>query len=278
MDRSGAVLDHPGLWRARHLVRTRTRSGHPTGFPALDAILHDGGWPPAGLTEFLYDTPGVGELRLLLPVLARLSQADARWIVWIAPPCTLYAPALASAGVELERVLLIHPRNRREAMWATEQALRSGASSAVLAWLDESGLGTTAIRRLQLAAKQGRSWANLFRPCRASASPSMAELRILVEDEPSERCDRVGVTVLKRRGGWATSRLVLELGQGPLPNALESLEDRIASWRRGRRRSFDSAPVPMDRRKLRGIPAVPEVPKVLEVPAVPKVPKAPPGD
>ena len=260
MDRSGAVLDHPGLWRARHLVRARARFGHRTGFPALDAILHDGGWPPAGLTEFLYDTPGVGELRLLLPALARLSHADARWIAWIAPPCTPYAPALASAGVDLDRVLLIHPRNRREAMWATEQALRSGASSAVLAWLDESGLGPTAIRRLQLAANQGRSWANLFRPCRASARPSMAELRILLDDEQSERCDRVGVTVLKRRGGWATTRLVLELGQGPFPHEIESLEDRLATWRKGLGRSFDSAPVPMDRCGLRGIPTMPTVP------------------
>lgn len=232
-----AVLDHPDLWRARSLVRperlggSNSRSGHPTGFPELDAILHDGGWPSAGLAEFLCDTPGIGELRLLLPALARLSRSDARWIAWIAPPFTPYAPALAGSGIDLERVLLIHPRDRREALWATEQALRSGASSAVLAWLDESGLGPTGIRRLQLAAKQGRAWANLFRPAIASARPSMAELRVLVEDEPSERCDRVGLTVLKRRGGWATSRLVLEFGQAPVRYEPASLEARFASWR-----------------------------------------------
>ena len=238
MDRSGAVLDHPHLWRARQLVRGRDpsgreHSGHPTGFHALDAILHDGGWPSAGLTEFLHDTPGVGELRLLLPALARLSQCDARWIAWIAPPYLPYAPALASAGIDLDRVLLVRPRDRREALWATEQALRSGASSAVLAWLDESGLGPTGSRRLQLAAKQGRVWANLFRPGAASAKPSMAELRIRLDDEPSACCDRIGLTVLKRRGGWATSRLVLEVGRGPVQQA--SLGDQIAAWRQGRK-------------------------------------------
>ena len=226
-----AVLDHPDLWRARRLVRRRDRSGHPTGFPELDAVLHDGGWPSAGLAEFLCDTPGVGELRLLLPALARLSRSDARWIAWVAPPFTPYAPALAGSGIDLERVLLIHPRDRREALWATEQALRSGASSAVLAWLDESDLGPTGIRRLQLAAKQGRAWANLFRPAMASAKPSMAELRVLVEDEPSARCDRVGLTVLKRRGGWATSRLALEFDQGPLRHEPAALAERIGSWR-----------------------------------------------
>ncbi|MDE2907423.1 MAG: translesion DNA synthesis-associated protein ImuA [Acidobacteriota bacterium] len=229
-----AVLDHPDLWRARRLVRpenSSSRSGHPTGFPELDAVLHDGGWPSAGLAEVLCDTPGVGELRLLLPALARLSRSDARWIAWVAPPFTPYAPALAGSGIDLERVLLIHPRDRREALWATEQALGSGASSAVLAWLDESGLGLTGIRRLQLAAKQGRAWANLFRPAIASARPSMAELRVLIEDEPSERCDRVGLTVLKRRGGWATSRLVLEFGQYPVRYELAALEQRFAFWR-----------------------------------------------
>ena len=211
-----AVLNHPDLWCARQLARGRVRSGLPTGFPALDAMLHDGGWPSAGLTEFLYDTPGVGELRLLLPALARLSRSDARWIVWIAPPCVPYAPALAGAGIDLDQVLLIRPGDRREALWAAEQALRGGAASAALAWLDEAALGPTGLRRLQLAAKQGRTWASLFRPGTAARRPSMAELRVLVDNEPSERCDRVGLTVLKRRGGWATSRLVLEVGHAPV--------------------------------------------------------------
>ena len=235
------LLNHPDLWRARQLGRNRVRSGHPSGFPPLDAILHDGGWPSAGLTEFLHDTAGVGELRLLLPALARLSRTDARWIVWIAPPCVPYAPALASAGIDLERVLLIRPADRREALWATEQVLRSGAASTALAWLDESGLGTTGIRRLQLAARQGRTWTNLFRPGKAAGRSSMAELRILVEEEPSERCDRVGLTVLKRRGGWPTSRLVLEVDQAPVPIDPAVLDERFASWRARREPGSDTA-------------------------------------
>ena len=249
------ILDHPGLWRARQLGRERNRLGHPTGFPTLDATLHDGGWPSAGLTEFLHDTPGVGELRLLLPALARLSRTDARWIAWIAPPYLPYAPALASAGVDLDRVLLIRPRDRREALWATEQALRSGASSAVLAWLDETGLGPAGSRRLQLAAKQGRVWASLFRPGAASAKPSMAELRILLDNEPSASCDRIGLTVMKRRGGWGTSRLVLDIGRGPVPRA--ALGERIAAWRRERRQPAAHANGSPERLGPRGTPDAP---------------------
>ena len=34
-----------------------------------------------------------------------------------------YAPALAAAGVDVSRVLLVHPKNHQEQLWATEQAL-----------------------------------------------------------------------------------------------------------------------------------------------------------
>ena len=78
-----ALLSHPQLWRARHLPNEPARSSHATGFAALDDALHDGGWPAAGLMELLCAGHGIGELRLLMPALARLSQAEARWIVWV---------------------------------------------------------------------------------------------------------------------------------------------------------------------------------------------------
>jgi len=56
---------------------------------ALDAALPSGGWPESALTEFLLPADGIGELRLLLPTLARLTQA-ARDIVLIAPPYLPY--------------------------------------------------------------------------------------------------------------------------------------------------------------------------------------------
>jgi hypothetical protein len=66
------LLAHPSVWRGRSRAAVETL---PTGFAALDAGLPGGGWPRHGLVEILTPRPGVGELYLLLPVLAALSRS-----------------------------------------------------------------------------------------------------------------------------------------------------------------------------------------------------------
>jgi cell division inhibitor SulA/protein ImuA len=79
----------------------------PTGFAELDASLPEGGWPQGALTELLALRAGIGELRLVMPGLARLSRQD-RWLAWITPPFLPYAPALFAGGIDLSRVLVVH--------------------------------------------------------------------------------------------------------------------------------------------------------------------------
>ncbi len=228
--------DHPDIWKARELAtdpnrRRNAANNHATGFAQLDELLYGGGWPAAGLMELLCDVHGIGELRLLASALTRVSRSEARWITWINPPFVPYAPALARAGIDIGKVLLVYPKSHREALWALEQALKSGASSAALAWLDESALKTTEIRRLQLAAVTGRAWTTLFRPASAADKPSMAELRILAESEPAGRCDRLAFTILKRRGGWSTSRIALDIGYAPILRERAAVGEQLAFWR-----------------------------------------------
>jgi len=85
------------------------------------------------------------------------------------------------------------------AEWAMEQALRSGACSAVLGWA--ASRDRRSLRRLQLAAEQARCMAVLFRSLREAREPSPAVLRIALEG------GRHGleVRILKSRGGRATS-------------------------------------------------------------------------
>ena len=131
----------------------------PPGFAALDAGLPGGGWPRHGLIEILTPQPGVGELYLLLPALAALSRLQpARWCTWVSPPHEPFAPALAAHGVALDRMLIVRTHLP---LWAHEQALRSGACEVALAWLPRAS--PRAIRRLQLAAEQGRALGVLYR-------------------------------------------------------------------------------------------------------------------
>ena len=59
---------HPSIWRRQ----APPASALTTGFPALDEVLPDAGWPMGALTEILVSREGVGELRLVLPALAEL--------------------------------------------------------------------------------------------------------------------------------------------------------------------------------------------------------------
>ena len=101
----------PDLWRAGRIEpNTQTIS---TGYPTLDGLLADRGWPKAGLVELLSAQTGIGELRLLGPALAEMSTQEQRWITWINPPHIPYAPALTEIGIDIGKVLLVHPKIAR---------------------------------------------------------------------------------------------------------------------------------------------------------------------
>ena len=237
------LLAHPKLWRAGQLHQQMADTGLTSGYPALDAQLPGGGWPRAGLAEVLHAQPGLGELRLLAPALADLSQEENRWIAWINPPAIPYAPALGRFGIRSDRLLMVHPKNHADALWAAEQAARSGTCSAVLIWLDEGRLKNAETRRLQVAAKQGRSLACLFRPTQAAKHASAAELRVMLhsvssapvnsalKEANSNSYSHMQVDVLKRRGGWAVDNIDLQLvGDDPI-RRLQDIQQQLSLWK-----------------------------------------------
>jgi cell division inhibitor SulA len=187
-------LNSPAIRRGSH-APAALPAGLPTGFSELDRCLPGAGWPAACLTELLPDQLGIGELSLLMPALARLSQ-ERRWIAWIAPPHVPYAPALNAAGVDLSRQLVVHARDGLETHWAVEQALASGTCSAVLTWLGER-VQDKVLRRLQLAAESGRTRAFVFRPSAAVDTSSPAHLRLSLSTAGREA---LRLRVLKCRG------------------------------------------------------------------------------
>jgi hypothetical protein len=191
------LLQHPAIWRGRSHAAFATLS---TGYPALDDSLPGGGWPRAGLVEILTPRYGAGELRLLVPALAKLTQlAPPRWLAWIAPPFEPFAPALAQSGMALERQLVVRTET---ALWAMEQALGSGACDAALAWPRRAQVRS--IRRLQIATERGRTLGFLFRELTSARESSPAGLRLMFEPQPHG----ARLTFLKSRGG---ARGVLDL-------------------------------------------------------------------
>ncbi|HEX7380691.1 MAG TPA: translesion DNA synthesis-associated protein ImuA [Nevskiaceae bacterium] len=169
-----ALMRDRRVWRGR--PAELPPSPAPSGWPRLDVALPAHGWPEAALSEILLSTEGIGELRLVLPLLARLTQEGQR-IVLVAPPHRAHAPAWQAVGVALERVTVVVTPSAQVA-WAMEQCLRSGACAAVLGWLERADDRT--LRRLQIAAGAGSAIAFLFRPRGALANASPAALRVEV--------------------------------------------------------------------------------------------------
>lgn len=185
------IPEHPALWRGNSLAPARP--GIATGFPGLDVLLPGGGWPVGGLTEIFVPRHGIGEISLLMPALSRLSQEES-WLTWVAPPYLPYAPALAQAGIDLKRTLIVRPESESETVWSIRQALLSHSCSAVLGWLDRTD--TSSLRRLQLAAESSHSSVFLFRPAQAAYQASPAALKLYLEADGGG----LAVHVLKRRG------------------------------------------------------------------------------
>lgn len=188
------LLQFPGVWRGGELEHA-PHPVHATGHPRLDAELPGGGWPSGTLSEVLHDAVGIGEVTFLAGALARGSDAN-RLLAWINAPYIPYAPALAQAGIALERCLVIRPADREDALWSAEQAMKSGACGAVLLWMERFKEEYAWLRRLQMAAEAGRTIAVLFRSTAAEAHSTPSHLRVVLSRTGGE----LKVRIPKRRG------------------------------------------------------------------------------
>jgi hypothetical protein len=175
----------------------------PSGWTQLDAILPGGGWQSGTIVELMPAAIGIGELRLMIPALARLTRQE-RHVALIAPPYVPFAPALAQHGVRLDRLLIVHASAADDILWACEQTLRCKSFGAVLAW--PATIRDRETRRLQLAAEAGRSTGFVYRPLAAARESSPAALRMKLEKAPG---DALQVDIIKCRGARRGARIAV---------------------------------------------------------------------
>jgi hypothetical protein len=186
-------LQIPNVWRAQSLAPAASVTA--TGFAALDEAL-GGGWPQPAMIEILTDVYGVGELQLILPLLRTSAHSGTHApgvIAWINPPYEPNAVALAQHDLLDRPHWLISTSSPRDALWSMEQALKSGACAAVLAWIPS--ITAASLRRVKLAVATGQTCAVLYRSSAAATQPSPAHVRLMLMPRKS----RLGVRVLKAR-------------------------------------------------------------------------------
>ena len=234
-----ASLPH-ALWRG-DAMGSYCAGGRSSGYAALDRELPGGGWPPSVLTELLWAQQGDGEFRLLAPLLSRLAAAG-ETIVLLAPPHQVCAPALAQAGIDVRRLLLVQSDKPGDRLWAAEQILKSASFGALLCWLPQAK--PDHLRRLQLAAGAGEGLSFVFRPAVARQESSPAPLRLLYR---AAAAGQLSVDVFKRRGPQAAAPVLIDAW---LPAAVER-----ALVRRAARPVAPSLPVRLPHALDRALPA-----------------------
>ena len=174
------------------------------GVAEIDRRLGAGGLDQAGVHEVKPPLPAPGaataaawasavafSLRLAvrrLEALRALRGARPRPLLWCWPGDAagelghLHGPGLLALGLDPAALVIAEAARPAEALWAIEEALRSGAVALVLGVIDEVGL--TPARRLSLAAQSSRT------PCLLLSGPRSAPMAATASHrKPNERSD-----------------------------------------------------------------------------------------
>lgn len=234
-------------------IEVGSRPQHPPlpfGDPRIDAALPGGGLALGALHEVAGGGMGVvdGAAAALFAagIVARLEG----WVLWCLTRPDLFAPALAQAGLDPDRVIYVEAGDEISVLACFEEGLRHGALSAVVA--EVARLSMTASRRLQLAAEStgtlGIALRRWRRPAEAAdfGLPTAAVTRWRITAVPSAKLPVPGVgrarwlvELMRVRSGesadWIvescdeTGRLGVPADLGNRPAASQAWERRAGS-------------------------------------------------
>jgi protein ImuA len=148
---------------------------------------------------------------LCLAVAASRGEGDGGTVVWSDPAGTVYPPALAAAGLDLRRLILVRPSTTADELWALAECLRCRGVSATVASVGR--LSRVEARRLQLAAERGGGVGLFMREFNArSTTHYAAATRWLVRPAPgSDEAQRWHAELVHGHGGRVGQSVLLEV-------------------------------------------------------------------
>jgi|MEHZ01.3.fsa_nt_MEHZ010937863.1_6 hypothetical protein len=236
------IMRRPDLWKGRNgpVVRSSSVS---TGYKRLDERLLHKGWPLKGLIEFQQQAFGNGEWHLLLPALRALLQEEPGYLALIKPPAIPYSPALAQQGIDLTRVLVIDPPQKKDWLVSVREVLAANCCVALFCWEPEQRLLYPELRKMQLAVSQSSTLCFLLRSASGSSyrtrsnptpnqtraraySASPAVLRLALQNQETG----LEVQIDKQRGSYQRGKVLLPWSsyvlQQSFTDSKASLEER----------------------------------------------------
>lgn len=223
--------------RAKPLALGRDRGAAPVGegaaLPgAVSALLPEGGLLRGGVVE-IAAARGLGKATSLALAACASAQAEARlrggglssqgaWCAWVDTTGSLHAPFVASAGVDLARLLIVRPPPEKLAKVAVRMAESRAFSVLVIDTIgglgdhdrvrsDEVGRWSTTVRRLSLAI-EGSERTIVMLTDLWSPRPMVLPVAMRIEIE-RPTTDRIYVRVGKDRYGRVTSKTAVSLAE-----------------------------------------------------------------
>ena len=192
---------HPDIWLASQLGHATSKCVD-TGFPILSTQLGGSGWPTGTLVDLMVQQPGIGEVRLLAPALAKVAHKK---VVLLQPPQVPNALGLLGMGLLPQDLYWVKGRTHADTLWAAEQVLRAGCCGALLFWVNQ--VRADSLRRLHLAAQAGETLFFVLRPMFAEHDTSPAPLRLALR--PAD--NGIQINFVKRRGPVRDRPLIIPL-------------------------------------------------------------------
>jgi protein ImuA len=231
------ITCHHGLLQALFSEELGEQRGKifSTGLPEIDAMLPGNGLGRGAVHEILGEPGGMPPLffamllaraaakttTLALPLSTRGGEnfhhaPSHRAIVWCDPGRSVYAPALAAAGIDLDRIYFLRPRSPRDLLWGMAESLRCPGVAAVIG--TPGGLSRIEARRLQLASETGGGTGLLLRtPVRGRQLPShyAAATRWVVSPASGDpTVQRWKIRLIHCHGGDIEKTILLEHSRG----------------------------------------------------------------
>ena len=191
------------------------RGSFSSGVAEWDALGPGGAFGRGVVHELLGEAEHGPPLAVAAALAAAACAADASGgaVAWVDPGGEVYPPALAAAGVDLGRLLIVRPGDDDDALWAAAACLRCPAVAATV--LAARRVSRVQARRLQLAAERGGGVGLLLRP--AGSATYAAATRWLVCPAPGDGLrQRWAVSLVHGHGGRVGEGVLLEVRRDDL--------------------------------------------------------------
>ncbi|WP_231603356.1 ImuA family protein [Neorhodopirellula pilleata] len=151
-----------------------------TGSATLDTWLPGGGLKRGQICEWVAgrEAGGAGTLAMITVAAAIADQTGP--VIVVDPNETFHAAGAIACGISPDRIVWCRCHNRRDSVWALDQALRCSSVAAVWSMLPWH-LDDRDARRLQLAAEVGRTPGLFVLAASEASRPSFAPVRFHVD-------------------------------------------------------------------------------------------------